>query len=81
MDLLLSLLIILCLPDSPKPTAKITINGGTYTGLIGLSQLIDKAENPNFAEATYIVTGGTFSSDPTNYLAPGYEAFQNGDVM
>ena len=27
-------------PDSPKPTAKITINGGTYTGLIGLSQLI-----------------------------------------
>ncbi len=67
-------------PDSPKPTAKITINGGTYTGLIGLSQLIDKAENPNFAEATYIVTGGTFSSDPTNYLAPGYEAFQNGDV-
>ena len=40
-------------PDSPKPTAVITIDGGTYKGLIGLSELIKAEEYPDFAEATY----------------------------
>ena len=55
-------------PASPTPTAKIEINGGEYTGLVGLSQLINSEEYPDFEEATYEVTGGEFTSDPTTYV-------------
>ena len=49
-----------------------TINGGTYTGLFGF----------NAASSTSLtVTGGTFSSDPSDYLADGLAAFVNDDGM
>ncbi|WP_166079621.1 N-acetylmuramoyl-L-alanine amidase family protein [Xiamenia xianingshaonis] len=54
-------------PDSPKPEATITINGGEYRGLIGLSQLIDKVQYPGFTEAAYSITGGAFDHDPNAY--------------
>ena len=41
-------------PESPRPTAEIIIDGGSYNGAIGLSALVDKEEYPNFKEATYI---------------------------
>lgn len=41
-------------PDSPKPTAKIIISGGTYKGLIGLASLVNTSQYPDFTEAEYI---------------------------
>ena len=52
--------------DSGK-TKSITINGGTFTG--------------NFVNAdkgTLVITGGTFSSDPSAYVADGYTVFTSG---
>ncbi len=66
-------------PDSPAPTAIIKINGGTYTGLVGLSQLIDKTEYPDFKEAKYIISGGTFTTDVTQYCVSGKMAKQLDD--
>ena len=40
----------------PHPEGTITINGGSYTGLIGLNSLPDMATNfPGFADTTYII--------------------------
>ena len=40
----------------PKPEGTITINGGSYTGLIGLNKLSSVAENfPGFVDTTYII--------------------------
>ena len=58
-------------PASPAPTATVKINGGKYAGLVGLSQLVTTTEYPDFKEATYTITGGYFTSDPTAYLAAG----------
>jgi hypothetical protein len=52
-------------PDDPTPSATITINSGTYTGLVGLSQFLTTI---NFKDATYTIKGGTFSSDPSAYV-------------
>lgn len=54
---------------TPSPQSSITINGGSYTGAIGLSQFEDYKDNENFKEATYVVTSGTFSGDVSDYLA------------
>lgn len=48
----------------------VTINGGNFTGAITV--------NKNSA-AKVIITGGTFSVDPTDYLADGYVAVENAD--
>ncbi len=43
---------------TPKPEGTITINGGNYTGLIGLSSLESvKATFPDFNDTTYKITG------------------------
>ncbi|NHM16664.1 hypothetical protein GMI69_08355 [Eggerthellaceae bacterium zg-887] len=69
-------------PAVPAPKATIAIDGGTYTGLIGLSQLDIYKDNENFREATYSITGGKFDHDPTEYLAKGAEdyMFKDGDL-
>ncbi len=51
--------------DDPKPEANIVIDGGTYTGLVGLSQLEGISQYEGFVEATYRIAGGAFSIDPT----------------
>ena len=56
-------------PASPAPTATVKINGGKYAGLVGLSQLVTTTEYPDFKEATYTITGGYFTSDPSSYKA------------
>ena len=56
-------------PASPAPTATVKINGGKYAGLVGLSQLVTTTKYPDFKEATYTVTGGYFTSDPSSYKA------------
>lgn len=47
---------------------KVSITGGTFTA-------INEGTNAVYSEnLTYFVTGGTFSSDPGDYLAEGYVA-------
>lgn len=46
----------------------ITITGGDFTGALKF-----------FPAVEVIITGGTFSVDPTAYLAAGYQAVDNGD--
>ena len=42
--------------QTPKPEGTITINGGSYTGLIGLHSLPGINENfPGFADTTYVI--------------------------
>ncbi|WP_298034967.1 S-layer homology domain-containing protein [uncultured Dysosmobacter sp.] len=58
-------------PEDPKPIATIIIEGGEYTGLVGLSQLIGEADYEDFVEATYVVKSGYFTSDPSEYVVEG----------
>ncbi|WP_166078878.1 N-acetylmuramoyl-L-alanine amidase family protein [Xiamenia xianingshaonis] len=68
--------------DSPKPQGTIAIDGGTYTGLVGLSQFEGIDGYAGFAEATYNITSGKFDHDPTEYLAEGAEddMFEDGGL-
>ena len=69
-------------PTEPAPNGIITITGekGRYTGPIGLRSIPEViASYPNVKESTYAITGGTFSSDPSDYVAEGYITLVNGD--
>ena len=61
-------------PNDPKPEGTVVINGGYYTGLVGLGSLIDMDEYPDFKETTYTISSGYFTSDPSAYAADGYAA-------
>ncbi len=66
----------------PKPKGIVTIKGGSgkYTGLVGLGSLDGvKTTYEGFSDTTYAITGGTFSSDPSDYVAAGYITLANGD--
>ncbi len=54
-------------PDSPKPEGTITIDGGVYTGPVGLIEYI----NGSGPEATYVIYAGTFDTDISAYVAEG----------
>ena len=65
-------------PDDPAPEGTVTINGGYYKGLVGLSSLIaDDTDYPYFEEATYTITSGYFTSDPSAYLADNLVAVES----
>ena len=64
-------------PDSPAPGGKITVNGGNYSGLVGLSSLVDQSVYPDFKETEYEITAGYFTSDPSGYLAEGKAAVES----
>lgn len=70
-------------PSMPTPEGKIVISGenGKYKGPIGLasfSEITDTFEH--FVEATYEISGGTFSSAvKPEYCAPGFEPKGNDD--
>lgn len=55
-------------PASPAPSATITIDGGIYEGLVGLSNLISTDDYEDFREADITVASGTFSSDISDYV-------------
>ena len=57
---------------TPVPEGTISINGGTYDGIIGLSQFEEIDDYEEFKETNYSVTAGTFSSDVSAYLAEDY---------
>ncbi len=84
----------IAMTTSDNITANITINGGTFysdaicnnfikiniTG--GIFYLNSISNSPTLITKEHIIiTGGTFSVDPTAYLADGYTATQNGDSM
>lgn len=52
--------------NNPGPVGSMTIKGGTFHGPVGVSTPVD-------SETTYLtVSGGTFSEDPSAYVAEGY---------
>ncbi len=58
-------------PNDPAPEGIIEINGGYYSGLVGLGSIVDLEEYPDFKETTYEIHSGYFTSDPSEYLAEG----------
>lgn len=59
--------------DGGDDAARIAIEGGTFSGSIG----VFNAFNP---EVDYLtVSGGTFSSDPSDFVAAGYAVTANAD--
>ena len=69
-------------PTAPAPAGTVSITGGKglYTGLVGLRTFPGiLTKYPDMKESTYAITGGTFSSDPTAYVAAGYITLVNGD--
>lgn len=68
----------------------LTINGGTFTGTKAALRadkgtiIVNggefKGDITIAKDATLTIYGGTFSADPTDYVAEGYSATQNGDV-
>ena len=58
-------------PNDPAPEGTIEINGGYYSGLVGLGSIVDLEEYPDFKETTYEIHSGYFTSDPSEYLAEG----------
>ena len=58
-------------PNDPAPEGIIEINGGYYSGLVGLGSIVDLEEYPDFKETTYEIHSGYFTSDPSEYLADG----------
>ncbi len=67
--------------DDPKPEANIVIDGGTYTGLVGLSQLEGISRYEGFEEADYSITGGAFSIDPTGDYTGGVKYVKGADGL
>ena len=61
-------------PNDPAPEGTIEINGGYYSGLVGLGSIVDLEEYPDFKETTYEILNGHFTSDPSEYLAEGLMA-------
>lgn len=55
--------------DGGHNTGSITVTNGAFTG--GLYTTTD---------AVWSITGGTFSSDPSNYVSGGYKATDNNDT-
>ena len=67
------------IPAEPadKTGGKLTllnISEGTFAGIAGALSL------ENFANIDTAITGGTYSSDPTEYVAEGYEVVPVGDM-
>lgn len=54
------------------------ISGGTFNAINEGTNAVAK-EGLNITSATLEITGGTFNSDPTDYLAAGYFAADNGN--
>lgn len=56
------------------PEGTVTIDGGNYTGLIGLESLAEAKNNHMYADKTTDVriTGGTFTQNVTEYTAKSY---------
>lgn len=59
-------------------TAKVSITGGVVNGTLSASKY-NSTEPNDPAKATIEVSGGTFSADPSQYVAGNFAATQNAD--
>ena len=59
---------------TPSPVGKITIKGGTYDGIVGLSSFKNQQVPEGVVETDYVISEGNFSNpvNPT-FLADGYD--------
>lgn len=67
----------------PTASARVAITGGNFKGIIaeyyhdstkGLQPVENVSKPANTAESEVVVSGGYFTTDPTNYVASGYVA-------
>ena len=56
--------------------AYVTINGGTFEGAIGFASDIPEEKKAN---STLVIKGGTFTVDPSEFVADGYEAIYDSE--
>lgn len=56
--------------------ADVTINGGTFEGAIGFASDISNVKKE---DSSLVIKGGTFTVDPSDYVADGYEAIYDDD--
>ena len=59
-----------------KSPAKVTVKGGTFVGPVAA---LNDEENADADKTTLSISGGSFTSDPTDYLAAGYETTKNAN--
>ena len=59
--------------SSEQDQGKLTITGGSFTSLTGIACIYN-----NFSDSKPTINGGTFSSDPTSYVADGYIVKRDG---
>ena len=58
--------------------SSVSISAGTFTGAIGYEKDSDNAAGNTY---TYTITGGSYSSDPSAYVAEPYIVKQSGDTF
>lgn len=56
-----------------RAVGELTVTGGTYISKDNQKVLCDRYNNSEEYKGTATITGGTFSSDPTDYVATGYK--------
>ncbi len=86
---------VIAAQDDDSDNSSITINGGTFytesisdnpihISISGGTFYTERITDPRTASSLrhfFHITGGTFSVNPTEFLADGYTATQNGDGM
>ena len=66
-----------CLKDNGL---RVNITDGIFNGASNAQAVSHmRPTNPKDTEFTISITGGTFSTDPSDYVAEGYAAFEGGD--
>ena len=57
----------------------IVVNSGNISGDLFITDKYPTGNAKNMYEVVISITGGTFDTDPSDYVADGYEAVDNGD--
>ena len=66
--------------EKAEPMGTITIKSGNYQGLIGLENLPEaKAYMADDVKNDVRISGGTFSTDVSEYVVPGFTAVKDGE--
>ena len=62
-----------------RAVGELTVTGGTYISKDNQKVLCDRFDNSEKYKGTATITGGTFSTDPSAYVASGYYSAKNSD--
>ena len=63
-----------------RAVGELTVTGGTYISKDNQKVLCDRYNNSEEYKGTATITGGTFSTDPSAYVASGYYADKSGET-